>query len=125
MTKTWTKAEALPILQKAYRDKILSAQNGGQECLYRSDAGPCIIGVLLDDQTAEKWDQMGSAGSVSVGAVKRGDESISTARAAVLDAFHYDDLAWFAAIQTAHDLAIQHPGTDVYFNEIEALLELR
>jgi hypothetical protein len=100
--KTWTKEEALPIMQKAFQDGILSAQNGGSQCLYRSPQGPCIIGVLLDDETAERWDILNCLGSsISLKAVYSGSESGDVARNEVLDTF--PELDWFQQVQNIHD----------------------
>lgn len=126
--KTWTKAEALPILQQAYRDNVLAAQNGGTVCAYRGPNGPCIIGVLLDDETAERWDTINDQGSsVSIAAVFHGYEPKVEAKAEVLDVFP-SDVKWFADLQAAHDAWISSLTCGMPIEDsvasVERLLEL-
>lgn len=96
MLKHWTKEEALPVLHKAYKDGILSAQNGGR-CLYRSDGHPCALGVLIDDETANLWDH-GDKNGVFVGQIDQHPN-----HPGVVAVFGGPDFQWFATLQKLHD----------------------
>lgn len=100
----FTKAEAIPLLQAAYKEGRLSAQRkditpGSISCKYRDSKGcPCAIGVLIDNETAFKWDE-GSSMSM---------EEIFQDRLATSD----DDI-WFENVQAAHDQWLTHGADDI------------
>jgi hypothetical protein len=106
MIKHWTKAEALPILQEAFRNNSLAAQQGAHTCQYRGPYGPCIIGVLIDDETAAKWDVWTEFGdSFSIAPVFNDKRHHASAKMIeeVEAAFGGPDAQWFVALQEAHD----------------------
>jgi hypothetical protein len=95
----WTKETALPIIQEAYKNKKLAAQNGATTCRYRGAQGPCVIGLLIDDTTAEAWDRSFWATSQNLKGLMQdtpeardlfGDDSNENGR-------------WFIELQQAHD----------------------
>jgi hypothetical protein len=52
-----TKKEFLPVMQKAYLEKRLSAQGPRPQCLNRDSVGrPCIVGACLSDERVEYFD---------------------------------------------------------------------
>lgn len=65
------KADALPIMQKAFREGRLQAQQVQQppikgqarSCYYRhpNSGCPCIVGAVLDDGTAQRFDAYGES----------------------------------------------------------------
>lgn len=109
--KQWTKAEALPIMRQAWNEKRLAAQNGALRCAYRSALGPCIIGVLIDDDTAAAWDNH-RAGSVALRehAPRERDDLVSV-RADMKAMFYASgDGEFFQQAQRLHDAACVTPG---------------
>jgi hypothetical protein len=129
--KKWTKAEALPILQQAYRDNVLAAQNGATECSYRGAFGPCVIGVLIDDQTASRWDTASLSGEslpLNIVYAQPETELAASVKAEMREMFA-DNLDWFSELQNSHDGWASNNEYDSsttigYKNELERLLEL-
>lgn len=92
-----TKAEALPIMRQAFLDGKLAAQNGADKCAYRSDKfGPCIVGCVLPDEIAKRWDTLSNNG----GSIPVGSEHPEVMR--VISA---QDHEWFSDLQQIHDSA--------------------
>lgn len=96
--KVWTKAEALPVLREAFEQGKLAAQNGATFCAYRGPQGPCAIGLLIDDETAARWDDS---------SVTRGPAAIfkGSCQREMRSMFAEEDHSWFSEVQNAHDLA--------------------
>ncbi|MCR9222852.1 MAG: hypothetical protein NXH70_02185 [Hyphomonas sp.] len=98
------KSEALPKIVAAYENGELQAQKAptGRPCCYRGDGGtPCAIGLLIDDDTAKKWDErddLGIPNSASVNALFRKGAASA------------DDIDWFVAVQDTHDNWLQTGG---------------
>lgn len=100
----FTKAEAIPLLQAAYKEGRLSAQRkdiepGDIPCQYRDDSGcPCAIGLLIDTETAAVWDE---------GASMNVDEIFADGLATS------DDNDFFLVVQDAHDQWLTHGADDI------------
>ena len=121
----WTKETALPVIREAFREVKLSAQNGARSCNYRSDAGPCVIGLLVPDELAESWDRLAGGTSQNLKALLGEHQAARDLFGEnFVDNYDYDpkkeypdDARWFVELQRAHDRWINARGGNSIMTE--------